>query len=697
MRLVLGLACVAGVIFGLGGSPAAAQPLTTVRIASGLSLPLYVTHAPNDYDRIFILEQRSGSTGRIRIFDFATNTLLPTPFLSITGLSTGFEQGLLGLAFHPDYQNNGYFYVYYTVSGGASVIARYQRATTVTANAASNSLVLTFSQPFNNHNGGWIGFGPDGYLYVASGDGGSANDPGNRAQDITSQLLGKILRIDVDGPDNIVGNADDDEYPADATRNYALPPTNPFVGVTGDDEIWAYGLRNPWRCSFDRATGDFYIGDVGQDAQEELNFQPAGAAGGRNYGWRCMEGTACTGLTGCTCNAPALTMPFHTFPHSGTSHCSVTGGYVYRGCTLPALQGAYFFADYCSNQIWSLRYNGSVVSDFQNRTAELAPGGGLSIASITSFGEDAYGELYICDQAGEVFKILPAGGITDCNANGVSDTCDLVRFPVLDCNGDGLLDSCVPPPPPQISQQPQSVEACIGETVQFSVTASGSGTLSYQWNKGGAPIGGASNSTLSVGPITLADAGSYSCTVTDACGNVVSQTATLTVLSPPSINGHPQSVSVCDGASVVLSVSATGDALAYQWRKGGSAMPGESGTTLVLTPANYGDNGTYDVVVTNACGTVVSMSAIVDVYLRSDANCDGAVNNFDIDFFSAGVLDPTSPTAPAAYLALGGTQACWDQRLCWGDGNFDLMFNNFDIDPFVACVVAPPPPGFSCP
>ncbi|MBK8914340.1 MAG: PQQ-dependent sugar dehydrogenase [Phycisphaerales bacterium] len=697
MRCLIGLACLAGIVLAAAGSQAVAQPLTTVRIASGLALPLYVTHAPNDYDRIFILEQRSGSTGRIRIYDFATSAVLPTPYLSITGLSTGFEQGLLGLAFHPDYQNNGYFYVYYTNSAGASVIARYQRATTVTANAASASTVLTFSQPFNNHNGGWIGFGPDGYLYIASGDGGSAGDPGNRAQDITSQLLGKLLRIDVDGPDNIVGNADDDEYPADANRNYALPPTNPFVGVTGDDEIWAYGLRNPWRCSFDRATGDLYIGDVGQDAQEELNFQPAGAAGGRNYGWRCMEGTACTGLSGCTCNAASLTMPFHTFLHSGTSHCSVTGGYVYRGCTLSALQGTYFFADYCSNRIWSLRYNGSTVSEFTDRTVELAPGGGLTINSITSFGEDAYGELYICDQGGEIYKILPAGGITDCNTNGVSDACDLARNPALDCNGDNLLDSCVAPPPPQISQQPQSIEACIGDTVQFSVTASGSGTLSYQWSKGGAAIGGASNSTLSVGPITPADAGSYSCTVTDACGNVVSETATLTVLSPPSISADPVDVMICDGGAAVLSVSASGDALAYQWRKGGSAIIGEDGTTLVLTPAQYADNGVYDVQVTNACGSVVSATATVTVFLRSDANCDGAVNNFDIDFFVIGVLNSPSPIAPAAYLLLGGTQACWDQRFCWGDVNLDMLFNNFDIDAFVGCVVSPPPPGFSCP
>jgi hypothetical protein len=233
-------------------------------------------------------------------------------------------------------------------------------------------------------------FGPkDGYLYIGTGDGGSEGDPGNRSQD-PGLLLGKMLRIDVDD-----GNP------------YTNPPTNPFYGP-GDplDEIWALGLRNPWRWSFDRLTGDMYIGDVGQDQREEIDFQSAASTGGENYGWRCMEGFRCTGLTGCTCNDPGLTLPIYEYTHS--VGCAVMGGYVYRGNAVPDLQGTYFFADYCSNKIWSFRYDGTTVTDFMDRTAELAPGGGLSISSIVSFGEDAWGEMYICDSSGgELFKIVP--------------------------------------------------------------------------------------------------------------------------------------------------------------------------------------------------------------------------------------------------------------------------------------------------
>ena len=411
-------------------------PMTTTRVASGLARPLYVTAPAGDTSRLFILEQFSGTTGRVRILNLPGNTLNATPYLSISPLATGNEQGLLGLAFHPDFANNGFFYVHYNPAGGASVIARYTAnapfMTSTTADAASATIVLQLAQPFSNHNGGWIGFGPDGYLYAAFGDGGSANDPGNRAQTITNQLLGKMLRLDVDGPD---------AYPADALRNYAIPPTNPFVGIAGDDEIWHYGLRNPWRNSFDRQTGALYIGDVGQNAVEEISYAPAGL-GGLNYGWRCTEGTTCTGLTGCTCNGPTLTPPIHTNTHAA-GNCSITGGYVYRGSALCGVQGTYFFADYCANQIWSFRYNGATVSQFTTRTAELAPGGGLAINSITSFGEDANGELYICDQGGEIFKIIPRPVITtDCNGNGAWDACDIQNGTSLDANANTVPDEC---------------------------------------------------------------------------------------------------------------------------------------------------------------------------------------------------------------------------------------------------------------
>jgi glucose/arabinose dehydrogenase len=369
--------------------------ITTERIASGLNNPLYVTSPPGDTSRLFIVEQH---TGRIKILNLADMTINPAPFLDIDGLAGGNEQGLLGLAFDRDYFENGLFYVNLTISNGTTEIRRYQVSADNPdiADPASESMVITYTQPFSNHNGGWIGFGPDGYFYLCTGDGGGGNDPGNRAQDITGQRLGKILRIDVHG----------DDFPADPLRNYAIPPTNPFVGITGDDEIWAYGLRNPWRASFDHLTGDLYLADVGQNQREEINFQPAGSAGGENYGWRIMEGFRCNiSNDSLPCNDPSFVPPIHEYSHSGAPDggSSITGGYVYRG-PVTELQGIYFFADYVSNQIWSFRYDGVTKTEFTNRTAELTPDVG-SINSISSFGEDAIGNLYIVDLGGEIFKI----------------------------------------------------------------------------------------------------------------------------------------------------------------------------------------------------------------------------------------------------------------------------------------------------
>jgi glucose/arabinose dehydrogenase len=405
--------------------PLATSPLiaaTTTRVASGLSRPVFVTSLPQDYDRIFIIEQR---TALIKILHFSTGTI--DTFLNIDSLviDSGNERGLLGMCFHPDYANNGYFYVHYDNNAGNSVIARF----TVTSNpdsadAHSRFQILQVIQPAgqDNHKSGMISFGPDGYLYVSFGDGGSANDPGNRAQSDTT-LLGKMLRIDVDGG-----------------SPYVIPPDNPFVNLPPLDEIWAKGLRNPWRWSLDRLTGDLYIADVGQNAWEEVDFQPAGSAGGQNYGWRCMEGFHCTGLTGCTCNSPSLTLPIHEYGHA--DGCAITGGYVYRGCAIPEYQGLYFFADNCSDSIWSFRYANGTVSELTNRTAELDPPGALNIGDISSFGEDAYGELYICDLlGGEIFKIVP-NTMTDCNNNGIPDLCDIASSMSADTNGNGIPDEC---------------------------------------------------------------------------------------------------------------------------------------------------------------------------------------------------------------------------------------------------------------
>jgi glucose/arabinose dehydrogenase len=371
--------------------------LTTELFASGFNAPVYVTYAPGLPDWIFIVERGSGTAASIQALNLTSGQR--QTFLVLSGLSTGGERGLLGLAFHPDFMNNRECFVNYTDLAGDTIVARIS-ATTVNppvASASSQQTVLKIQQPFANHNGGWIAFGPDGYLYIATGDGGSANDPNNRAQTREDVLLGKLLRI----------NVDEDAFPNDPLRNYAIPPDNPFVNEPRvAKEIWAFGLRNPWRNAFDSATGDLYIADVGQSTAEELNFQPADSTGGENYGWRCMEGRACTGLTGCTCNSPDLTLPIHDYAHEN-SRCSITGGEVYRGASIPELAGTYFFADFCSGDIWSARVVDGNLVDLENRTSELAPPGDAAIDAIVSFGRDADGELYICDFAdGEIYRII---------------------------------------------------------------------------------------------------------------------------------------------------------------------------------------------------------------------------------------------------------------------------------------------------
>lgn len=398
---------------------AQAPPLTTVRVAVGLSRPVFVTAPANDSSRLFIVEQRgSGGTANradIRVLDLTTEppTLLAAPFLTITGVTTGSEQGLLGMAFDPDYLSNGRFYLSFTNSSGTTIIQRRIDANPLdnihTDAAGSPETILSITQPFANHNAGWMGFSPvDGYLYIPLGDGGSGCDPGGRAQNI-NELLGKTLRIDVSG-----------------ATGYTTPPDNPFFGATpGLDEIWNVGLRNPFRCSFDRGTGDLYLGDVGQGVYEEIDHEPAGVDG-RNYGWDIREGFACATVSGCASScATGFDDPVHAYDQTIGTRCAVTGGYVYRGCRMPGLHGTYFFADYCSNEVWSMPAGGGTVT---SRTAELTPGGGLSITSISSFGEDAQGEIYLCDlNGGEVFKIIPRG-IGDLNGDDLVDTSDVPAF-----------------------------------------------------------------------------------------------------------------------------------------------------------------------------------------------------------------------------------------------------------------------------
>ncbi len=352
-------------------------------VTAGLAAPVFLTHAGDDSGRLFVVEQ----AGKIRVM--RDGVLQNTPFLSITGLvlCCG-ERGLLGVAFDPDYETNGTFYVNYTsrVGNGDTIVARYRVSdpSSDVANPITVTQLLTIDQPQSNHNGGQLQFGPnDNYLYIGMGDGGGAGDDDAGHDPLVGNgqylgtLLGKLLRIDVRG-----------------MPTYTVPASNPFTRTAdARPEIWAYGLRNPWRFSFDRVTGDMYIGDVGQNTWEEVSYQPASSVGGDNYGWRIMEGMHCFNTS--NCSSAGLILPAVEYSHS--LGCSVIGGYVYRGSDYPWLKGVYFYADYCSGRIWALEQDG--------------PGSWVSAEildtphSISSFGEDENGELYVLDHVnGRVYK-----------------------------------------------------------------------------------------------------------------------------------------------------------------------------------------------------------------------------------------------------------------------------------------------------
>ncbi len=371
-------------------------PMRVTRIAQGLDRPIYATGAGDDSNRLFVVQQG----GQIRIIDLTTNTLEAIPFLDVTpDVSTGFEQGLIGLAFPPNYSTSGLFYIYITNVAGDTEVLEYSVSTTNPniADPTSRRLILTFPQPFAIHNAGWIDFGSDGFLYIASGDGGSPGDSLGNGQN-TATLNATMLRIDPSF----------DAFPSDNNANYAIPADNPFVNAAGADEIYAYGLRNPFRSSFDRATGDLYIGDVGQDEIEEIDLIPAGV-GGLNFGWNILEGTR-TFTAGATTD---LTPPIAEYLHdnSPTGGFSVTGGYVHRG-SVEALFGQYVFADFVSGNIWSIPVSniaqGQTLTgaDFTIQTSTLSTPDLGNIANISSFGEDDNGELYIIEFfRNEIFRI----------------------------------------------------------------------------------------------------------------------------------------------------------------------------------------------------------------------------------------------------------------------------------------------------
>ena len=354
-------------------------PIALKEITTGLRKPVHLTHAGDGSGRLFVVEQQ----GVIRVI--RQGRLLPQPFLDIRSrVADGGERGLLSFAFHPKYRNNGYTYVNYTSSNGGlhTVIARYRRLNSNQLDPGSEKVLLKIAQPYSNHNGGQLAFGPDGYLYIGMGDGGAANDPKNNGQN-PATLLGAMLRIDVDNPASPLA--------------YGIPGDNPFVKRAGyRPEIWALGLRNPWRFSFDSGTGVLYAADVGQDEVEEVNIIRRGG----NYGWRIMEGDICTPDINRNCNKQGLDLPITTYRHP--EGFSITGGFVYRGRKIEGLCGAYLYSDYVTPIIRALRYDGSKVTAQQ----EIFSGDSLA---ISSFGEDEQHELYVLDhRAGRVLKIVAA-------------------------------------------------------------------------------------------------------------------------------------------------------------------------------------------------------------------------------------------------------------------------------------------------
>jgi glucose/arabinose dehydrogenase len=371
--------------------------------------PVFAASAPGDPDRLHIVEQH---TGRILILDTREGETPATPFLDLAdeNLADGNEQGLLGLAFHPDYARNGRVFVYLTQADGDVEIRAYTRSEddpdTLAPESADTILVIDKDNGAANHNGGWIGFGPDGYLTVAVGDEGLAGDPNNNAQN-PDALWGKLLRLDVDG----------DDFAGDASRDYAIPDDNPFAAGGGAGEVWALGLRNPWRSSFDRETGDLYIGDVGQAAREEINFEPAGSAGGINYGWKVREGDlvyddSVPGNPGA--EDPALQGPVVSYPHDATGSFAVVGGYVYRGET-GGFEGRYVYADYATAQLWSLRVEDGRARGVINHTDQIVEEE-ARLAGITSFAEDGRGNLYAISIGGTIARFTfgaAAGDVGD--------------------------------------------------------------------------------------------------------------------------------------------------------------------------------------------------------------------------------------------------------------------------------------------
>ncbi len=577
------------------------------QFASGFTRPCDIANCGDD--RLFIVEQR----GYIWILDKNGNKL-PTPFLNIDPIvgSAGNEQGLLGLAFHPDYPNTPYFFVNYTDNSGDSHISRFSVSTSDPNQGDPDSELNLFivDQPFSNHNGGCVKFGADGYLYIGLGDGGSGGDPQGNGQKKTT-LLGKMLRIDVDNG-----------------TPYGIPPTNPFVNdATTLDEIWALGIRNPWRFSFDRLTGDLWIGDVGQDAWEEVDFQPANSPGGENYGWKIMEGAHCFSPS-TNCDMTSLTLPVAEYANAGATGCSITGGFVYRGFNYPELYGRYLYTDYCTGLLWSLVPDGNggwtktQIADLLNN-------------QLVSFGENKNGELFALGNSnGNVYRVTEGTevwgySISSQNILCASDTDGAIQIDftpntptptvtwsdgptgptrtglgagtytatIVGTNGSIAKEKFLIAPSVSISTTVSDVVCPGGQDGAIGIVVQGStGPATANWSDGGT---GLERIELFAGP--------YSVTVTTAEGCIFAENynvVTLLTNPVPTIAAQGDTLNVVSGGFVN-----------YQWLLNGDPILGANDTTYAAT-----DSGNYSLEVIDGFG------------------CTGISNAIFVEFTAASVI-----------------------------------------------------------
>lgn len=584
---------------------AQAQPtLTFTTFNTGNSRVVDIRNC-ND-SRLFFVQQ----AGKIIVCD-SNGVQNATPFLNLTGIctnpaSTGDERGLLGMAFHPDYKNNGYFYVNYTaISGGATTIARYQvsAADSNVADPASATIILTIAQPFSNHNGGCIAFGPDGYLYIGMGDGGSANDPGNRAQNLTL-LLGKMLRIDVDNPQ--------------APLAYGIPADNPYVNsTTNRKEIWSYGLRNPWKWSFDRIYGDLWIGDVGQSAWEEIDYEALGTPGGRNYGWRCYEGNVQTpnvSQTGCP-TFSSTTPPVAVYSHS--TGCSVTGGYMYRGAKHGSLYGYYIYTDYCDSRIRLTRKNAN--GTFTSFDLGTVAGTGAYVA----FGEDYRGEIYMANSFN--------GTVRRIGATGCLPTAAIVS----------LQDT---------------INVCPGESFP-TLSAIYHPENAYQWFKDGAAISGATTANLN----TLAD-GAYTVQVTNpsSCSNVSTAVSIITNTLPAvSFSGLSTTICTID-APLLLAGSPAGGNFSGTGINGNTFDPAVAGAGTFAINYTYVNSGGCDTTVSQSievtiCSGIEAKTNVAALNLFPNPNDGNFTLQFNANVNSSVAINITDITGKIVYTSIAST------------------------------------------